>query len=426
MVRRRKIDDDLLEEFEKKRKPKKNRKPQRNKKDPNRGSKGHRRNEDRDALLAYCGPQCFADRESKVPICPPCDEERCYCKPECGLLRKAYIQGHDKELMKEYADILHCGWPVDHRTFYAGQLVVDRKRLLFGRVSDAQKNTIDQYEVEDIGILESYQELLRKNMTPTPSDIFALSATFEVTPDFDNIMKTVRIDSAENLEPFDFNTSYEKTYDLPEIQRVFRKYDLVYDDDHRPKVQQQVFAPIPKTGRLKMDEFLSAIANGNKDVIARFKKQNGDLDRRAPKDSPFEGMNALAVALLFDRNSVFDELIKAKYKMRLDLKDNNSMTLLHLAVEKGNVQAMKRLLAIHPERDIGLNKIDAHGMTPLDRAILDDHVDMMRLLLNAGAKFKYAQDPKTSDMCLSLECFNLLNEFEQKIRGALVNLRSII
>ena len=61
-------------------------------------------------ILSYCGPQCFADVDHTVPICPKCDGMQCYCHPECTALLTAYQKGYDKDTMVRYGKMLRCGW----------------------------------------------------------------------------------------------------------------------------------------------------------------------------------------------------------------------------------------------------------------------------------------------------------------------------
>jgi len=61
-------------------------------------------------IFSYCGPQCFADVNHTVPICPKCDGMQCYCHPECTALFNAYKKGYDKDTMVRYGKMLQCGW----------------------------------------------------------------------------------------------------------------------------------------------------------------------------------------------------------------------------------------------------------------------------------------------------------------------------
>lgn len=74
--------------------------------------KGMRPNtmQERDEILSYCGPQCFADARLTFPICPKCDATQCYCQPDCGALKAAYDRGHDQDTMLRYGRMLNCGW----------------------------------------------------------------------------------------------------------------------------------------------------------------------------------------------------------------------------------------------------------------------------------------------------------------------------
>lgn len=65
---------------------------------------------ERDEILAFCGPQCFADAGLTFPICPECDKMQCYCHPECGALEKAYKRGLDPDTMLRYGQMMNCGW----------------------------------------------------------------------------------------------------------------------------------------------------------------------------------------------------------------------------------------------------------------------------------------------------------------------------
>lgn len=66
--------------------------------------------EKRNELLNTCGPQCFADDNLTVPICPLCDSHRCVCRPDCFDLKNAYEKGYKRDKMLYYAKQLKCTW----------------------------------------------------------------------------------------------------------------------------------------------------------------------------------------------------------------------------------------------------------------------------------------------------------------------------
>jgi hypothetical protein len=67
-------------------------------------------------IFSHCGPQCFADANHRIPICPKCDHMQCYCHPECGALLYAYKKGYDQDTMLRYAKMMGCGWVPSYDT----------------------------------------------------------------------------------------------------------------------------------------------------------------------------------------------------------------------------------------------------------------------------------------------------------------------
>lgn len=69
---------------------------------------------------------------------------------------------------------------------------------------------------------------------------------------------------------------------------------------------------------------------------------------------------------------------------RLDLRYASGQTILHLACARGDPQIVKLLLAAHAD----LAATDQTSNTPLDEAVLNDRLDVLRLLLSGGADAK--------------------------------------
>lgn len=65
-------------------------------------------------------------------------------------------------------------------------------------------------------------------------------------------------------------------------------------------------------------------------------------------------------------------------------KNSNGNTPLHLAAQGGNDYAAKHLLDPEPGRN--LNSRNLHENTPLHLAARNGHIEVIRILLNAGAK----------------------------------------
>ena len=69
---------------------------------------------------------------------------------------------------------------------------------------------------------------------------------------------------------------------------------------------------------------------------------------------------------------------------RLDLRYASLQTILHLACARGNPQIVKSLLAAHAD----VAATDQAANTALDEAVLNDRLEVLRLLLSAGADVK--------------------------------------
>jgi hypothetical protein len=428
--------------------------------------------EENRVLLAYCGSQCFADKEHKIPICPKCDEKQCYCKPECGALRDAFIKGHNKNKMMSYARALDCGWPdmspsrtshpdrgLPKTEFYEGQYVVGYRSIdklkypYFGVVSSVRNDSlgIDELRYEDIGIIQLYEEFLSKEVYANPEDVLEIGSVFEVVPDFNNRKRTLKTslkgfwqDHKVNFKSFDFDNTYTRYYDLKDIKKVFKKYELIdggsayvssksrspkkrYErrgenvarrdpSRKREKYTEYRTGPrgSPKPSRITVEEFLTEIRNGNSTILRKYKKQGSDINRFGGKDSRYKDLNVTLLAFKYGHDNILRELLSGDYKVNWTARDEKKRTPLIIAVEKGKTKFVKDLLE---KKDIKLNAYDSSGKTALDIAIEKDDVSLMRKLLDAGAKFKYAKDTsRTANHCISDECRELLNQYEVKIR----------
>ncbi|KAK3584494.1 hypothetical protein CHS0354_006025 [Potamilus streckersoni] len=90
----------------------------------------------------------------------------------------------------------------------------------------------------------------------------------------------------------------------------------------------------------------------------------------------------LHVAVLTDMLSVVDRLVSRN--VRIDLQDHHGNTPLHLACAKGNLKIVSVLLANSFLKET-LEIRNADGVTCVHLAALNDHLDVLRILLEKGA-----------------------------------------
>ena len=109
------------------------------------------------------------------------------------------------------------------------------------------------------------------------------------------------------------------------------------------------------------------------------------LDRGA--DVNIRNRNTTGTALWYavhgDHARVVELLVD--HGARLDFRYASGETILHLACARGNPQIVKRLLAAHAD----MSAIDQSANTPLDDAVLNDRLDVLRLLVSNGADARH-------------------------------------
>lgn len=93
-----------------------------------------------------------------------------------------------------------------------------------------------------------------------------------------------------------------------------------------------------------------------------------------------------------------------------NLADYDLRTGLHLAASNGHVEAVKYFLA---HKDINVNCADRYGGTPLQDAMRHDHVEVQRLLFEAGGKIGLTMnapmllcDAAAKNDLATLQCFH--------------------
>ncbi|MBV8810416.1 MAG: ankyrin repeat domain-containing protein [Acidobacteriaceae bacterium] len=117
---------------------------------------------------------------------------------------------------------------------------------------------------------------------------------------------------------------------------------------------------------------------GNTEAVLLFLDHRANVNIRG-KDTPG---TALWYAVQADHARVVDLLVSQG--ARLDFRYGSGQTILHLACARGNPQIVTRLLAARAD----VSATDQSANTPLDEAVLNDRLEILRLLLAHGA------DPK--------------------------------
>ncbi|WP_375603618.1 ankyrin repeat domain-containing protein [Wolbachia endosymbiont of Anurida maritima] len=78
-------------------------------------------------------------------------------------------------------------------------------------------------------------------------------------------------------------------------------------------------------------------------------------------------------------------------KKDVNVKNDKGNTPLHLAVEEGNLEAVKHLI----EKGADLNAPDKHGWTPLYYAVYSGNIDVVRFLIDQGADYNITDNEGT-------------------------------
>ncbi|GFR24743.1 hypothetical protein TNCT_330431 [Trichonephila clavata] len=78
-------------------------------------------------------------------------------------------------------------------------------------------------------------------------------------------------------------------------------------------------------------------------------------------------------------------------KKDVNVKNDKGNTPLHLAVEEGNLEAVKHLI----EKGADLNVPDKHGWTPLYYAVYSGNINVVRFLIDQGADYNITDNEGT-------------------------------
>jgi ankyrin repeat protein len=132
-----------------------------------------------------------------------------------------------------------------------------------------------------------------------------------------------------------------------------------------------------------------------------------------------DGTSPLMKAITSGKFDLIDTLATTE---EIDRKDSRGRTALALAVDGGNLAAVKKLLA----RGVKLNIVDTAGDTALHHAASKGSIDMVTALLDAGADIYQANGRKESVLHLAALSGNATASLELlRGRGASLSARDI-
>lgn len=102
------------------------------------------------------------------------------------------------------------------------------------------------------------------------------------------------------------------------------------------------------------------------------------------------------------------ELLKeqlAKDSSNIDLLSSEGMSVLHYAADKGNVEMVQLLL----DAGANVNILDAESQSPLTYALICEHVEVIKILLEQGGDWRFGTDVDAEDY--STEIRELLSSY---------------
>ena len=105
-----------------------------------------------------------------------------------------------------------------------------------------------------------------------------------------------------------------------------------------------------------------------------------------------KGDNALLMSARYsDRSLICELLVNSNYDLNLTNFDGDTAT--HIAAQKGNLNHLVVLL------DAGANcdMLNNHALSPLYLAILNNHIECVHVLLEAGAQSFFGEDDREKD-----------------------------
>jgi ankyrin repeat protein len=124
----------------------------------------------------------------------------------------------------------------------------------------------------------------------------------------------------------------------------------------------------------------SSVTAGKQTFSERITSYEEELERVLISSKPGILIEGDGVLLLAYENGLRDEVMKLIQEERVDINQTGkgSKTLLHLAIEKEDLELIK-LLASHEK--MAINQIDEEGKAPIHRAIVKENLSLIRLLL---------------------------------------------
>lgn len=120
---------------------------------------------------------------------------------------------------------------------------------------------------------------------------------------------------------------------------------------------------------------LQASWSGNAAVIASLLEHGANVNGRNAET----GTSALLYAVLSGRENTVRLLLSRG--ARVDFRYRDNQTVLHIAASQGNSPVITALITAHAD----LNAVDQRDRTPLDEAVVHDHVSAALLLTGRGA-----------------------------------------
>lgn len=115
----------------------------------------------------------------------------------------------------------------------------------------------------------------------------------------------------------------------------------------------------------------------------------GKIPRSYTKDNELKKNFASAIFINAARKEDMDSMItNLERGADINWSDKYDLTALHYSSAKGNIEIVNHLLS---QNDIDPNPQDIHGSTPLDLAVANGHIDVVKSLLKKGA------DPNIKD-----------------------------
>lgn len=143
---------------------------------------------------------------------------------------------------------------------------------------------------------------------------------------------------------------------------------------------------VASSGHIPLAEFLINEMNKSNEA----ERERGERPKYSIDDTDLDGNTALHYAamkgqlkmaiLLLEKGAEGAEKNKANHTFH-EIQEPNGLTLLHIAVIKGDLDAVKRLV----EEKANIETKSRRGYTPLQYALLREHSEVARYLIESGA-----------------------------------------